>query len=101
MLALVKDEREVIETIFVQVKQEAMAEVENEPNDGTEVVAMDEERLDMIHVKDFANVITKLADKKPEIEFDDFYDYFQSNFAISTLSNYFQLTYNRYRQNGR
>ena len=101
MLALVKDEREVIETIFVQVKQEAMAEAENEPNDGTEVVAMDEERLDMIHVKDFANVITKLAEKKPEIEFDDFYDYFQSNFAISTLSNYFQLTYNRYRQNGR
>ena len=97
MLDLVKDERDLLEAIFAEVKQEAMKEADNEPNDGSEVVPLDDERLDMIHVKDFANVITKLGEKKPEIEFDNFYDYFQSNFAISTLSNYIQLTYNRYR----
>ena len=76
MLGLVKDERAIIEAIFVQVKQEAMAEGGDEPNDGSEAVAMESERLDMIHVKDFANLIAKLEEKKPEIEFEDFYDYF-------------------------
>ena len=74
-----------------------MAESAEEPNDGSELVPMDSERLDMIHVKDFANLIAKLGEKKPEIEFDDFYDYFQSNFAIGTLSNYTRLTSHLYR----
>ena len=62
MLTLIKDQREMIETTFVKVKQEAMAEAEEEPNDGNEALAVDDERLDLIHVKDVASVITKLAE---------------------------------------
>ena len=39
MLGLIKDKKELIEKIFVEVKQKAMAENEEEPNDGTEAVA--------------------------------------------------------------
>ena len=52
-----------------------MAEEADEPNDDTEAHAMDSERLDIIHVKDIENVITKLGEKT-DIDFDDFYDYF-------------------------
>ena len=75
MLALIKDQRDMIEAVYVQAKQEAMAEAGEEPNDGTTAVAVDDERLDVIHVKDVANVIAKLAEKT-DIEFEDFYDYF-------------------------
>ena len=75
MLTMIKDQRDMIEAVYVQAKQEAMAVAGDAPNDGNEALAADEERLDVIHVKDVATVIEKLGEKTG-IEFEDFYDYF-------------------------
>ena len=96
MLGLIKDKKELIEKIFIEVKQKAIAENEEEPNDGSEAVDQDEERLDLINVNNVADVITKLGEKT-DIEYDDFYEYFQTNYSISTLSNYIRLTNYNFR----
>ena len=75
MLSLIKEEKEMIETVFVEVKQEAMAEAMDDPDDSTEVKNMDSERLDMIPVQGVAGVLEKL-NEKTEIDFEDFQDYF-------------------------
>ena len=74
MLNLIKDQKEMIESVFVLVKQEAMIEEET-PDDDTEIKNLDSERLDCIPVSGVANVIEKLTESTT-IDFEDFTDYF-------------------------
>ena len=52
ILDLVKTNGDTIEAIFVEVKQKAVKEVAGSelPDDGNEAVAVEDERLDILHI---------------------------------------------------
>lgn len=77
ILDLVKTNGDTIEAIFVEVKQKAVKEVAGSelPDDGNEAVAVEDERLDILHIQNVTDVITKLSEKTG-VDLEDFQNWF-------------------------
>ena len=67
----------MIEAIFVDVKQKAVKEAAASelPYDGNEAVAVEDERLDIIHIQNVTDVVTKLSEKTG-VDLEDFQNWF-------------------------
>ena len=83
ILDLVKTNGDTIEAIFVEVKQKAVKEVAGSelPDDGNEAVAVEDERLDILHIQNVTDVITKLSEKTG-VDLEDFQNWFQTSFLL-------------------
>ena len=86
ILGMVKNQRDVIETIFVEVKQKAMQEASEQPEDGNEGSPPDDERLDIIHIQNVTDAITKLSEKTG-VDLEDFQNYFQTSYLLCKYSH--------------
>ena len=86
ILGMVKNQRDLIETIFVEVKQKAMQEASEQPEDGNEGSPPDDERLDIIHIQNVTDAITKLSEKTG-VDLEDFQNYFQTSYLLCKYSH--------------